>query len=145
MKFSCPTHEHTSRRAFLKAGLATAGGFAVANWGGLFNSQTIGAAVQKLGKRCILLWAGGGPSQLETFDRKPGRPTGGPVRPIQTSAPGVLISEYLPKLARQAHHLAVIRSMSTKEGEHAPGTILMHTGRPNLADGPVVGTPELAA
>jgi len=67
---------HLSRRAFLKGALVTAGGAAVANWGGLFNSQTIAAQTARQPKRCILLWMNGGASQIDTCDIKPGRPTG---------------------------------------------------------------------
>ena len=56
---SCPRHEHLSRRALLKCGLATAAGAVVANWGGLFNSQTIAQEAARQNKRCILLWANG--------------------------------------------------------------------------------------
>jgi hypothetical protein len=77
----------------------------------------------------------GGPSQLDTFDPKPGHANGGPFKAIATSAPGVLISEHLPKLARQMHHAAVIRSMYTKEGDHNRATVLMRTGY--LPQGPI--------
>ena len=70
----------------------------------------------------------GGPSQLDTFDLKPGHANGGPFQPIETSVPGITISEHLPKLARQMEHLAVIRSMSTKEGDHGRATFLLRTG-----------------
>ena len=73
----CPSHEHLSRRALLKGSLLTTTGVAVANWGGVFNSQTIADEAKKLGKRCILLWMNGGASQIDTFDMKPGRPTAG--------------------------------------------------------------------
>src|SRR5476651_1475598 len=105
------THEHIGRRAFLKATLATAGGMAVANWGGLFNSQTIAQEARRQNKRCILLWANGGASQIDTFDMKPGRPTGGPFRPIATNVTGTQICKSLPLMARQMDKLAVIRSM----------------------------------
>ncbi|MFO0872215.1 MAG: DUF1501 domain-containing protein [Pirellulales bacterium] len=81
-------------------------------------------------RRCILLWMSGGPSQLDTFDLKPEHANGGPFRPSDTSVPGLRISEHLPRLARQAQHLAVLRGVSTKEGDHGRGTYLMHTGRP---------------
>ena len=45
------------------------------------------------------------------------------------------ISEHLPKLAALAKHLGVIRSMTTREGEHARATQLLHTGQ--LPGGPV--------
>ena len=85
--------EHFGRRAFLKGALATAGGTAVANWGGLFNSQTIAQEAARSNKRCILLWMNGGASQIDTFDMKPGRSTGGPFRPISTNVNGIQICE----------------------------------------------------
>ena len=58
-------------------------------------------------KSCILLWMTGGPSQIDTFDPKPGHANGGPFKPIETAVPGMLLGEHLPKLARQAKDLAV--------------------------------------
>jgi hypothetical protein len=127
MRNRCSRHEHLSRRAFLKGSLVTAGGVAVANWGGLSCSQTIAAEAKKLGKRCILLWMNGGASQLDTFDMKPGRPTGGPFRPIQTKINGIQICEYLPKMAEQIDKLAVVRSMRTQSPDHPDGIYHMHT------------------
>ena len=79
-------------------------------------------------KRCIVLWMEGGPSQLDTFDPKPGQTTGGPVSSIDTSADGLQISEYLPMLAKQMHNLSVIRNLTSREGEHVRATHYMHTG-----------------
>ena len=79
-------------------------------------------------RQCILLWMPGGPSQTDTFDMKPRHANGGPYKEIATSVPGLGISEHLPKLAGQAEHLAIVRSLSTKEGDHARGTYLMRTG-----------------
>jgi RNA polymerase sigma factor (sigma-70 family) len=80
-------------------------------------------------RACVLLWMNGGPSQFETFDLKPGRVTGGPFRPIPTAAKGVEISEHLPKLAKLGNHLAIIRSLTHREGDHMRSTYLMRTGR----------------
>src|SRR5437870_11409108 len=124
------TNPHLGRRAFLKATLATAGGMAVANWGGLFSSETIAQEAARQGKRCILLWANGGASQIDTLDMKPGRPIGGPFRPIQTNVTGVQICEYLPRLARMMDKLAVIRSMRTQSPDHPDGIYHMHTCYP---------------
>jgi hypothetical protein len=121
-------HEHLSRRAFLKGSLVTAGGAAVANWGGLFHARSAAAAAQQRGKRCILLWMNGGASQLDTFDMKPGRPTGGPFRPIPTRVTGIQVCEYLPRLAEQVDKLAIIRSMRTQSPDHPDGIYHMHTG-----------------
>jgi uncharacterized protein (DUF1501 family) len=78
-------------------------------------------------KAAILLWMGGGPSTIDLWDLKPGQPTGGPFRPVSTSA-DVQICEHLPQLARQMHHLSVVRSMSTQEADHGRGRYFMHTG-----------------
>jgi hypothetical protein len=86
-------------------------------------------AGKKPAKRMILLWMGGGPSQLDTWDLKPeSEKNGGEFKPIETTAPGVLISEHLPKVAKQMKHLAILRSLNSKEGNHDRGTYMMHTG-----------------
>jgi RNA polymerase sigma factor (sigma-70 family) len=77
----------------------------------------------------ILLWMPGGPSQFETFDLKPGNANGGPFKEIETTARGVKISEHLPRLARQAKHLAILRGMTHGQGDHNLATYLMRTGR----------------
>jgi uncharacterized protein (DUF1501 family) len=79
-------------------------------------------------KSCILLWMSGGPSQTDTFDPKPGHANSGPFKPIQSAVPGVLLGPHLPKLAQLANHLAIIRSMSTKEGDHGRATYYLRTG-----------------
>ncbi|MBX3435993.1 MAG: DUF1501 domain-containing protein [Planctomycetaceae bacterium] len=86
-------------------------------------------------RACILLWMSGGPSQLDTFDPKPEHENGGEFKPIDTSVPGIQICEHLPKIAQQMERMAVIRSMSTKEGDHTRATYLAHTGY--LPQGPI--------
>ncbi len=124
----CGGREHASRRAFLKGTVVGAGGLALGNWGALFNSETIAQEAVRKPKRCILLWMAGGVSHLDTFDLKPGRPVAGPFRPIATRVDGLQICEYLPRIAKQAEKLAVIRGMSTADPDHSGGTYLMHTG-----------------
>lgn len=122
--------DHVSRRGFLKGTLLTGAGAAVANWGGLFNSQSIAAETARSPKRCILLWMNGGASQIDTFDMKPGRRTGGPFRPISTNVPGTQICEYLPRLAQMTDKLAILRSMRTQSPDHPDGIYHMHTCYP---------------
>lgn len=86
-------------------------------------------------RSCILLWMSGGPSQLDTFDPKPGNENGGPIQAIESSVPGIRISEYLPQVATVMEHLAPIRSMFTKEGDHSRATYYLHTGY--LPQGPI--------
>ncbi len=83
--------------------------------------------LKKHGKSAIMLWMGGGPSTIDLWDLKPGTPTGGSFRPISTSG-DVQICEHLPLLAKQMHQLAIVRSLSTREADHARGTYYMHTG-----------------
>lgn len=78
-------------------------------------------------KSAILLWMGGGPATIDLWDLKPGQPTGGPFKPIATSG-DMQISECLPILAKQMHHLSIVRSMSTREADHDRGRYYMHTG-----------------
>ena len=88
------------------------------------------AADPRRQRHCILLWMNGGPSQTDTFDMKPGHPNGGEFEEIATSVPGLRISEHLPKLAKLADQLAVVRSLNTKEGDHQRATVLARTGHP---------------
>ncbi len=79
-------------------------------------------------RACILLWMNGGPSQIDTIDPKPDHPNGGPFKAIATTVPGICICERLPRVAQQMKHLALIRSMSTREGDHSRATYLLRTG-----------------
>jgi len=100
----------------------------------LRNIQANAQQLRRNNKSIIILWMGGGPATIDIWDLKPGRPTGGEFRPINTSAQGVQISEHMPLTARQMNHLAIIRSLTTSEGDHMRGTQLMHTAwRPNPA------------
>jgi hypothetical protein len=114
-----------NRREWLSTTAAGAGGLSIPGW---FRGLAAAADVQRPFRNCILLWMGGGPSQLDTFDVKPGHENGGPLQPIDTSVPGIQISEHLPNLARQMQHLAIIRSMSTREGDHGRATDHLRTG-----------------
>src|SRR5262249_9346597 len=75
------------------------------------------------------------PATIDLWDLKPGHTNGGPFKEIDTSAPGLRIGEHLPKVADFGDRLAVIRSMSTKEGDHGRATYLVRTG--NLPQGAI--------
>jgi hypothetical protein len=90
--------------------------------------------LKKQQKRVIMLWLAGGASQLETFDPKPGAATGGPFRAIQTSVPGVQISELMPKMAQRLQHTCIVRSLNTKDGDHGGGAKMMMRGRRDEAN-----------
>ncbi|HVX60699.1 MAG TPA: DUF1501 domain-containing protein [Pirellulales bacterium] len=131
-----PAHSRgsLSRRQWMQ--LSTAG-FLAGSMSGWFETLANDAAAQKAprGRSCILLWMSGGPSQMDTFDLKPGHPNGGQFKQIETAASGLKISEHLPLLAKQGKHLAVLRSLSTKEGDHSRATYLMRNGY--LPQGPI--------
>jgi hypothetical protein len=93
-------------------------------------------------RACILLWLNGGPSHIDTFDPKPGRPTGGPFKAIKARAPGMMLSEHLPLLADRGDRIAVVRSMSSKEGNHVRAQYFAHT---SYAPNPTVVHPSLGA
>jgi hypothetical protein len=119
-----------SRRDMLRLASAGVLGTSMSGWFPAFASEA--AKDPKRKRSCILLWMGGGPSTIDLFDLKPGHANGGPFKEIQ-AAPDLKIGEHLPKLAKHGKSLAVIRSMTSKEGDHGRATYLMRTG--NLPQG----------
>jgi len=71
------------------------------------------AATNSPARRLIYLFLSGGASQLETWDPKSGATTGSPFGAIRTSVPGVQVSELLPGIAHQMHHVALVRSINS--------------------------------
>jgi uncharacterized protein (DUF1501 family) len=116
-----------SRRHFMNH---IAGAAALAAPATAFTNSILANAtdLRKRHKAAILLWMGGGPSSMDIWDLKPGAPTGGPFKPIATTADGVQICEHMPQMAKQMHHMAIVRSMSTREADHMRGRYYMHTG-----------------
>ena len=105
----CGSPEHTmDRRLFLQGGLATTLGVSLAGFGTPLHSL-VASEVRKRKKQVLMLWLAGGSSQLETWDPKPGRPTGGPFKAIPTNVTGVHICELMPKMAKMMDRMAVIR------------------------------------
>jgi uncharacterized protein (DUF1501 family) len=141
----CGSPEHgVSRRGFLGATAAAGAATFAADMTVLdvLKNPLLAGELKRQQKHVIVLWLAGGASQLETWDPKPGRPTGGPFRPIQTSASGVEICELLPKMAARMGDTAIIRSLNTRIGDHGGGSRLMSLGR---RPDPVVNLPDLGA
>jgi hypothetical protein len=113
-----------NRRGFLRY-LAAGSAIAGFRWSDYLSAQA--AELKKQGRACILLWMAGGPSQFETFDPKPGASTQGPTKAITTSVPGIQIAEHWTRTATVMNDLALIRSMTSKEGNHGRATYLLHT------------------
>lgn len=84
-------------------------------------------------QRVIYLMMSGAMSHLDTFDPKPKSDVQGDTGVVSTAIPGVQFSEFLPKLAKRAKQLAVIRGMSTSTGAHGPASYLMRTSYGKIA------------
>lgn len=91
-------------------------------------------------KAVIVLWMNGGPSHVDTWDPKPGTKVAGPHKAIATRTPGLQISEHMPQLARMSDKLAVLRGLTSKEGNHQRANYLYHTG---YSPNPTVDHPSL--
>lgn len=115
-----------SRRHFMQH-LAGASALAVPAINFTNTLLAAGTELKKKHKACILLWMGGGPSTMDIWDLKPGANTGGPFKPIDTTG-DLQICEHMPMMAKQMKHMAIVRSMSTREADHNRGRYYMHTG-----------------
>src|SRR5262249_18319563 len=115
-----------SRRDWMKLSAAGVIGYSMSGWLDKLAAAAAGNPARK--RACILLWMNGGPSQMDTFDLKPGHKKGGRFTEIQAAAPGVKISEHLPKVAKHMKEMAIIRSMQTQEGDHTRAAYHLRTG-----------------
>src|ERR1700710_873301 len=92
--------------------------------GALFRLQALaagaGTARPAKVKNCILIWLAGGPSHIDTFDPKPDATPDirGEFKAIDTSVPGLKISEILPNLAKIMNKATLIRSVTSPEADH---------------------------
>ena len=130
-----------SRRELLRVGLVGLGGAALGlddlfRLRALAADATGGKASPAKVKNCILIWLAGGPSHIDTFDPKPDGPVDvrGEFKPIDTSVPGLKISEVFPKLAKVMDRVTLIRSVTSPEADHARAAHHLLTGyRPSPA------------
>lgn len=115
------------RREFLRAGGLSLFGMGLPQ---LLHAQA--PVPRRRAKACILLFMWGGPAQQDTWDMKPDAPVDyrGEFKPIATTVPGLTICEHLPRLARRAHQLALIRSMTHNNVDHTVAPHMLLTGRP---------------
>lgn len=114
-----------SRRGFVSS-MAAGLGLAGMGW-----TDLLAASSDDLRKRrmsVIVLWMSGGPSQFETFDPKPGHKNGMETKAIETAVPGIKIAQGWEKTAAMMKDITVIRSMTSKEGNHQRATYALHTG-----------------
>lgn len=84
-------------------------------------------------KHVIYLFLNGAMSHLDTFDVKPTGDASGESKPIDTNVTGMKFSGFLPRLAKVADTLAVVRSLYTETGAHEQGRYLMRTSYKPIA------------
>ncbi len=101
------------------------------------------AATRTRARSMILMFLEGGPAHQDTWDMKPDAPESirGEFRPIDTTVPGLSFCEHLPQLAKQAHHLALIRSVHHTVGDHNAGAYFAMTGHDPVVNGRLITTP----
>ena len=136
------TFDRMPRRDLLRL----AGGSIGLNLAGLWRAQLLQAeslaaksSIVQIGRRpnpiksCIVVFYYGGPSHLDTYDIKPDAPSDirGEFQAIATSAPGIFVSEHLPKMSRVMHKVALIRSMHHGNRLHDSASTESLTGRPS--------------
>ena len=115
-------------KSLLGVGLLPAGehlfsGKAFAAGEGSANAKQVATA-----RNVIFLYMTGGQSHLDTWDPKPeNKEVMGPTKAISTSADGVQIGEYLPRMAKQMHHACVLNAMATNTAAHEQANYFMHT------------------
>jgi len=114
-----------TRRDFVRGVSATSVALGLGGW----NQLSLRAEdLRRRGKACILLWMQGAPSQFETFSPKPQHENGGDTQAISTSVPGIEVAANFPELAKVMDHVALLRSLTSKEGNHQRASYYLHTG-----------------
>jgi len=122
------------RRTFMRIGTLALGGLTLPQ---LLSQRAQAGAKSEPDTTVILFWMWGGPSQFETWDMKPDAPAEfrGPLKPIQTTVPGMDICEYMPKQAQRAERFSLIRSLHHEMSAHNDGSIEVLTGKtPTVPD-----------
>lgn len=115
---------HLTRRNMVQASLSGVAGLSLP---GLLKARAEASETNSHShKSVILLWMAGGPSQIDTWDPKPKRPSEnrGPFQTISTSVPGIHVSEHLPKQAAMMDRFTLIRSVDARGSDHSPGKVM---------------------
>ena len=114
-----------TRRNMLKASVAGLAGLTVPD---LLRHRALSAEAGRPTDRksVILLWMAGGPSHIDTWDPKPGRPVEnrGPFGVTRTRLPGVVVCEHLPKMATMMDRFTLIRSVDCRHSNHEPNAVM---------------------
>lgn len=122
-----------SRRTTLQAGFLGLGGLALPDWMRLASAED---KKESSADAVLFLNLAGGPAHLDTLDMKPEAPaeTRGEFKPIDSSLPGLICCEHLPKIAQMADQFTILRGISHSAGSHPLGQSYISTGnRPSPA------------
>ena len=117
-----------SRRKLLQVGAAGMMGLSLPE---LLAADSDAEMLKPRADSLVIIFLNGGPSHLDMWDMKPDGPSEsrGEFKPIDTSLPGVQLSEHLPKLAQQMHHCSLVRSMHhSVNNSHAAAVYVSMTG-----------------
>jgi hypothetical protein len=116
-----------SRRSFLQAGSLATVGLTLPDF---FRASAAANRRRARARSCVLLYLFGGPPQIDTWDMKPAAPEEirGEFRPIATNVPGISFCELLPRSARVANLLTVVRSVTHDRTVHGGAVGFVLTG-----------------
>lgn len=135
----CKVHDdelEISRRKFLGIGMALSAGLLLSKFGFAKTTRlnkpelSFMNPLSAKADAVIVLWLSGGPSQFETFNPKPNSVNGGGTKSIASRISGIELSENLPMMADQMDKISLIRTLTSKEGNHDRARYLMHTSYP---------------
>lgn len=125
--YFCNSAEHFHRRTLLKAAGAS-GLLWLTPIAELLARAEEKSPRSKPARSVIVLWMQGGPSQLETFDPHPGSAVAYGSKAIETAVPGIQLGEGFDQLAELMPHIALVRSLVSKEGDHERAVYNVKTG-----------------
>jgi hypothetical protein len=125
--------ENFHRRDFLRVGMLSMLGLSMSQYFALAEGSkktALAGRTSGTADSAILIWLGGGPSHIDTFDPKPDAPVEirGNFKPVNTNVSGVQLSEHLGRTARVMDKLCVVRSVTSPTAAHEIGTHYMLTG-----------------
>src|SRR5215470_10111665 len=119
-----------TRRMLLRAGSAVLAGFDLAPLANPLRAAASSVKPRGTADACVFIFLGGGISHVDSFDLKEDKSTPQDFDTREV-APGLKMPVALfPKLSKEFHRLAVVRSMETWESEHGRATYYLHTVHP---------------
>jgi uncharacterized protein (DUF1501 family) len=128
-----PAPQQIDRRALLRFGAAGLGTLPLAWLSRSVAGRSLASPGFGKAKSVLVVFASGGQSQLDTWDPKPHAPEEirGVFGTIPTAVPGLRFCEHLPRVARLADRLTVLRCVAHDDLDHGSAAYLSLTGVPH--------------